>query len=290
MRYSIGTLYKTSMNNKGVDHYLIHYEEPSKEVRTVTDCIVFVNGIADTGHAASNAAHFKLCTITPLGDDDEIIILDVKVMYTHSDYTTSYTLETLPMWKASKGEHHPDLKGGVFSIPIPGDAFRGPIPPDSRLLYQPRFKQTRGDGVPILQYVGFEDRITGGHSTVVTSSTGNHGTHQPFNQTDPLLVFLLQNKHRFNTTRPSDIHKHEPTGTYLVHNSLVTNIKSFFVEQIFPLIHYTKIPHLTLQWKDGIGPTDPGIIMCMVTLDYMVIRRGRAVVPEFKAVGIKITI
>lgn len=265
---------------------LIHYEPPHKTIKTLTESVCFY--VDATGEMHADEAHrtetqdvFKLCTLDYVVEKGErAMILDVRCVYVHNEFEETFFWDVEDVFErkeepaAAEKSQHPDVTGKMC-IAIPGARYKGIVPEEARSIYKPRHAYL---DIPLLSYVGLESHILGASSTCI-SQQGTQHEYQAFNATDPLLVFLLQHKNRFDEVNASDIKSVTAQNQhvyYLVKRHLVKRVQSFF-KTLYSLIHYTQRPVLEFRWrsKPCFEPQHQQIrgrfIHAMIQVDYLVL-------------------
>lgn len=308
----------------GGNHHLIQYNHPEKETRTVTDLVTFHlrDGklVPDARHLVpSDDGQTYLFQCCPLGlqERQKALIIDFKLLYTLSDFDVplQFAVETMfPVDQdvvekvhhevvVEEDELHPDFTGCAV-IHIPPSIMSGPVPPDSRTIYRPRYHELNG-GFNVPQYAGTEGHILHAKSTHIMVDETSASTHSvdpekeylAFLYTDPFVVFVLEHHHLFREERDDDIKMMEGASkqggaVYLIRRPFVERIQRFFKNAVYPFFNYTDNDAIRFAWKVGpkrMGQTkvaDP-VVAFMVQLDYMVISPH---VPRIEARGIKLKI
>lgn len=272
-------------SEKGVArHFLTHIEWREKEIRTVTDAIIFHKNSA--GVMIPDARHSDncICPLTLKDHSQRVIIIKMELLYTHNECDTQFLADIGPVFHAenTQSEHaHPD-KTGVIRFMIPGKRCCGVIDPGMRIIYQPNLVNL---GINLLQYAGMENSILEARSTAISQKGILNSGYMAFMLTDPLLGFLLTHKQHFTALHAKDIIKQDD-GIYLVRTPLVTQVQEFFRDTVFPHIKYAMVTSLPLKCH-FLGHQVPDTLMLMVSTDYMVISPQ---IPTYKTSDIKLNI
>lgn len=291
-----------------VNHHLRSYTGPTKDIRTVTDQIHFtVHGRGDVVRLEPDERHAtaadtpNVFTVCPFGlmGDEAALVMSIKLLYVHNDFEEDLSFEVdLGFGPPRNGEDsallHPDASGRAILF-IPGRAHDGPVPVAHRLVYEPNLFNL---GINILQYVGAESHLLCTRSTGV-SDRGTRYDYQTFSYTDPLVVFLMENKGHFDELRSDDIYVTRGAGPngggdmYTIRTELVLRIQQFFRDAVFPQIRYTRAPALLLRWKKK--PSNPPppdgpqpVLSFMVQMDYLVVSQKQPL--KYQVTGIRLNV
>jgi len=264
---------------RGTVFHLVHFQHPEKTIKRTTDLISFYihnGGInVDKTHKGEGEGLYKLCTLDfDPTKGEKAVILKISLVYTHNETQTPFIWDTEPIFEkdntsetdqSSQSSHHPDTTGTI-SLVIPGDAFSGPLPNDARLIYEPKMVHL---GISLLPYIGLEHHILNARSTCV-SQAGLVYEYQAFKGTDPLVVFLLENKSHFDEVNAQDIKKLDE-NVYIIKRPLVKRIQTFFANTVFSLIKYVSNPTLTFRWRTQPPPLEQdAFVNAMIQIDYVV--------------------
>ena len=271
--------------------HLVHFEPPPKNICTTTESLCFF--INDQGQLFSTHKEgedlFKLCKLDfDPSKEEKALILKVQILYSHNDYEDFWTWEVDKLFDPKEegvqlppGGVHPDSTGRLKVI-VPGSSFRGPLAPEDRLVYEPKLVHL---GVSILPYVGLENHILGARSTCLTQE-GIAYEYQAFKSNDPFLLFLLENKDKFDETNSHDIKRYN--DIVLVKRHLVKRVQQFFGNAVFPLFRYVSAsPTLVFRWDKEKRPKKSGFVNVIVQVDYVVITPE---IPKYKMHGVVLTI
>lgn len=252
----------------GTAHFLTVFEQPAKNIKSVTDVILFrkVDGrmVPDAHHS-----DMMVCPLT-LGLHDKALILKVAILYTHNETARPFSCTLGPMFDPDESVEdadtlHPDHTG-VIKFILPGRRWHGIIEPTASVIYEPNLTNL---SINILQYAGLESHILEARSTTV----GVHGTSNDytlFNVTDPLFVFLMAHKNHFPELTSDEIKKRTDT-IYSVSKVLVKRVQQFFRNAIFPLLHYTKMKKLQFTCNFEAHEELPDLLMAQISVDYMIV-------------------
>lgn len=251
------------------DHiHLVDYKVEERVIKTQTDVIIF--SLSSQNSLTSDYAHrrnegFRLFNLG-LKNHEKAFILKIKTLYTHNDSLQSIILTCkLDSTTTALGS------SGTCSIVIPGNGFRGVVDPNSSLVYEPNMVNL---GMDLFYYIGMEDHILKKKSTVVAPDGIDKKSYDVFRFTDPLVVFLLQYRHKFENLRSDDIMQTKEDATiYLVKKSLVERVQQLFQNAIFPLFKYKTDNTFELDLvKNKEQPlVGEGFVMVQVQIDYMVV-------------------
>lgn len=268
--------------------YLNHFERPNKTIRSTTEsiCLFFdTNGELHSTHKTKDSL-FRLATLDfDPSREEKALILSVKMLYSHNDYNDVWTWEVEKLFdqkkeeeeeekKKEKGKYHPDFTGKLRLV-IPGCEFKGVLKPEDNLVYEPKLVHL---GTPILLYAGLENHILGARSTCITPA-GIFYDYQAFCNNDPFIVFLLENKDKFDEINAQDI-KQGNHKTILVKRPLVRRVQQFFQNALFPLFRYvSKNTVITFEWPKEQWPKTSGFINVIIQVDYLVITPQ---IPKYK--------
>lgn len=273
------------MSEKGVvRHFLTQIEWREKEIRTITDVIIYHKNAA--GLMVPDALHSNNC-ICPLNLKDHqqrAIIVKMELLYTHNECDTQFLVDVGPVFEGDNTHleaAHPD-KTGIIRFMIPGKRSHGVIDPGMRIIYQPNLVNL---GINLLQYAGMENAILEARSTVVSHNGILNSGYMAFMLTDPLIGFLLTHKQHFTALHARDIIK-QNDGIYLVRTPLVIQVQDFFRDTIFPHLKYTTVKNLPLKCH-FLGHQCPDTLMVMVSTDYMIVSPQ---IPTYKTKDIKLNI
>jgi hypothetical protein len=273
--------------------YLNHFERPNKTIRSTTESICFffdTNGeIHSTHKTIGEECLFRLATLDfDPSREEKALILSVKMLYSHNDYDGVWTWEVEKLFDQKKEEeeetketqkqqqhhHHPDSTGKLRLV-IPGCEFKGVLKPSDSLVYEPKLVHL---GTPVLLYAGLENHILGARSTCVTPA-GICYDYQAFCNNDPFIVFLLENKDKFDEINAQDIKQGE-NKTILVKRPLVKRVQQFFQNALFPLFRYvSQNTVITFEWPKEQWPKTSGFINVIIQVDYLVITPQ---IPKYK--------
>jgi hypothetical protein len=182
-------------------------------------------------------------------------------------------------------EHTITLKGvEQEDIPIVIPANVKGMPPNERdaVIYQPQLIR-EGITIPITRYLGYESAITQArNSAVMTTNIQKAQVDADFDlfaEGDPLLVFVLENRHLFVTISNHDIvlleenvRSIDKRRCYAIRKSAVRLVADFFQRQIATRIHYVTQPEIHL-----ISPPE---VLVVIAIDYTLIT---PTVPSFTA-------
>lgn len=270
--------------------YLNHFERPNKTIRSTTESICFffdTKGELYSTHrkiGENKDSSFRLATLDfDPSREEKALILSVKMLYSHNDYDDVWTWEVEKLFDQKKEEeeetketqkHHPDSTGKLRLV-IPGCEFKGVLKPSDSLVYEPKLVHL---GTPVLLYAGLENHILGARSTCVTPA-GICYDYQAFCNNDPFIVFLLENKDKFDEINAQDIKQGE-NKTILVKRPLVRRVQQFFQNALFPLFRYvSQTPVITFEWPKEQWPKTSGFINVIMQVDYLVITPQ---IPKYK--------
>lgn len=206
---------------------------------------------------------------------ERIYVKSVSMMYICNETDKERTI-TL------KGLEHEDIH---FTVPA---NVKG-MPPQERdaLIYQAQLVRD-GISIPIIRYLGYESAITQARTSAVMT-TNIQKAHldadfDVFAEGDPLLVFVLENRHLFVTVSTHDIilleenvRSIDKRRCYAIRKSAVRLITDFFQRQIATRIHYVTQPEIHL-----ISPPD---VLVVIAIDYVLITPA---VPSFTSQTYKI--
>lgn len=244
-------------------------EPPTKRLATVVDLILFSErGQADPRHSFPSLAGgkdgdcFKICLLPPLARGERRLITEIRLTYAHNDCgsTVRYGLYVPAASAAGTAE----TKLGHMAVPA---GFAGTIASDtgSRLVYQAPFANL--DKLPVMHYLGMEERLLSETRTWV-GTAGATSAYRAFEPTDPLLVFMLKNRHMFDELSVDDIRLQGPM--YVVRETLVERVQRFFRTQVMPLIEYLPedCEHLVLRKEGGPAPLGAQVAL-QLELDYV---------------------
>jgi len=261
---------------RGTVFHFVHFEHPEKTIKRTTDLISFYikkgelnvdkTHIMDT--PSQNEGVFKLCRLDfDPNKGEKAVILNISLIYAHNETQEPCIWDTECLFDIGEPENlstHPDTTGKI-SIVIPGNEFTGPLPHDARLVYEPKMVHL---GISLLPYIGLEHHILNARSTCV-SETGLLYEYQAFKGTDPLVVFLLENKSHFDEVNAQDIRKLDE-NIYVIKRPLVKRIQAFFSNTVFSLIKYVSNPILSFKWRNQPPCEKDGFINAMIQIDYVV--------------------
>ncbi len=254
------------------DHlHLVKYEIEERVIKTLTDVIIFSvsDGKLVSDYAHASGVNFKLFHLG-LKQQEKAFILKIKTLYTHNDL-----LEPILLKCALPG-------GDNCTIVIPGNGFRGVVDPTSSLVYEPNVINL---GIDLFYYVGMENHITNKKSTCVTPEGIDKKSYDAFRFTDPLVVFVLQYRHKFEELRSDDIIQlKEDASIYLVKKSLVERIQRLFQNAVFPLFKYKTDNSFELK-ADQLETKGVGFVMVQVQMDYILVSPR---ILNYETEGIKI--
>ncbi len=267
--------YKEKM--KRSDHFhLVKYDLEDRTILTKTDVIIFhvseKTGLLTPDYAHSSSSGGRLFNLG-LKPHEKAFILNIKTLYTHNDFMDSVILECVLFPEES------------CTLVIPGNGFRGVVDPSSNLVYEPNMINL---DINLFPYIGMEQHILNKKSTCVTPEGIDSKSYDAFRFTDPLIVFLLQYRHKFDTLRSDDIIQLKDDNTiYLVKKSLVERVQLLFKNAIFPLFKYKTENEFELKVKE------PGVtkglqnmfVMAQVQIDYIKIAPRMA---TYEIEGIKL--
>lgn len=268
--------------------HLVHFEPPPKNIRTTTESLCFFvddGGKFHSSHKMMDEKEdmFRLCKLDFDPEREEkALILKVQILYSHNDFDDFWTWEVEKMFSASPpppaGGMHPDSTGRLKII-VPR-SFKGPLPTEDRLIYEPKLVHL---GVSILPYLGLENHILGARSTCLTQAGIAH-EYQAFRNNDPFLLFLLEYKDKFDETNARDIIRYDQI--VLVKRHLVKRVQQFFENAIFPLFRYvSNDPTLVFKWEKR--PQHSGFVNVVVQVDYVVVTPE---IPKYKMHGVVLNI
>jgi hypothetical protein len=271
------------MSGGSVHHFLSQIEWPEKEIRTVTDVIIyrrtmFNQMVPDALHSDNTICKLDLKT------NQRAFIIKVQVLYTHNETDDPIVADIGPMFHVdhmpeNPEECHPD-KTGVTRFMIPGKRWTGVVHPDARVLYEPNLVNV---GINILQYAGIENAILEARSTVISPTGVVSGGYRAFTTTDPLLMFYLTHKQHFEELHANDIRQQTQT-VYVVRQELVQRIQDFFRDTVYPHLLYTTARALPLKCN---FEHMPETVMVMISTDYMVISPQK---PVYKTSDVRLKI
>jgi hypothetical protein len=254
-------------------HILVSPQHVQRSVERCTELICFhmlkdMTLVPDGRHEGG-----LLFNLMRKAAEDKIIIMGIRVLYATNDLGQDFYL-----YLGGIGCKH------VVNFVIPSTS-EGVIAEQDRLVYEPNLMNL---GTNILPYAGLEHAIKEARSSVCDSINEINTNWVAFASTDPLLLFLLENR----TTFDADQHQirmstSETPNVYLIHRDLVTRAQFIFNNAIFPLFTYTQERHLTLTW-DSLEKVDEEamrakdgfcIVTMMLSVDYMVIQPRAPYVP-----------
>lgn len=287
--------------------YLTQFQHSKRETRTVTDLVCFsvIQGrlVPDERHCVKGQPH--LIQVCPLGlkPHERAIITGFDLVYALNDFdieldfyvepmfsvdpSTPYNPDDLVVEDVETGERHPDETGGTPMFRVPQRGSDGIVHPDLQCIYKPRYMDL-GFNVPA--YAGLEHSILNANSTCLTDQGMDRG-YIAYMPTDPLMVFILQNRHLFKELRDTDLClcKTEMGIVHLVKRSFVERVQAFFKDTLFPLFHYTTNDYVRFAWKtqpttQHTQCTHP-IVSIMFQLDFIVVSPH---VPNVKTRQIKL--
>ena len=256
--------------------YLVQFEHPPKVIKSKTESIMFCfqnrTLTVDALHKIPDQlSTFKLCTLDfDPSKGEKAVILKINILYTHNEFESAFFWNVSfqnkkPKEEMIRNDNHPDETGKICIV-VPGSTFKGLIPSDQRLVYEPRLVHL---DIPILPFIGIENHILKARSTCITSQ-GIDQEYQAFNQTDPLLVFLLQHKNHFDEVNAQDIKKAGPS-IYLVKRHLTKRIQNFFKNSVCSLIKYVEKPTVEFAWEYNAEECMQGFVSAIIQVDYVVL-------------------
>ena len=260
-------------------HYLVEFEYPQKDARSMVDCIVLSKKgnrrfSSDVRHQMREKGFFSICPLN-LKEHERALIIRLSTLYIHNDFEEQFTFRVhmfdSPLPSGVKGESsslHPDYSGFTKFI-VPGKRWAGLVPEGERNIYEPNLFNL---GINVLQYAGLEYYIREARSSHL-SREGNEEGVRVFLETDPIIPFIMKHKHHFPELQSNDIVidvDHSPP-LYVIKVDFIERVQRFFDNAIFPLIHYTKRDSLYLNFEEGGKEEEEGMIMIMFKVDYVVI-------------------
>lgn len=266
---------------KGPHVYLIKSELDQRVIKRKTDSIIF--HLDETGLLNSDNTHFDKQTrqfkLFDLGLKlhEKAFILNIKTLYSHNDYAESFVFELNMLQDSDES----------CVVVIPGECYKGPVDPTFSMLYEPNIINMN---INMFPYIGVEHFILNKRSICITPEGTDVKSYEAFYFTDPLVVFLLNYRHKFETLRSDDISQSkEDPRIYLVKKSLVEDVRRIFKNAVFPNFKYKTDNHFTLTLKSPkniLNVQKNKFIMIMVQVEYMIIS------PQllgYEADGIKLT-
>lgn len=274
-------------------HYLIEQQSVAHERRTLVDCIT----LRGRDLQADSAAHCDGKVFAPLGllNDERALLLSIEKLYcvNHMGRAVKFDIDlcfdpvvaALAATTATTASLHPDIVGSVTTYAYPTSTElcnTGVVPAAHRCVYRANLASVRHN---VIQYAGKEESILNARSSVVLTPTvaPTPAAHQfeVFHQTDPFLVFLLQNRPRFKTIADADVRPLAGAPQhYRVAKHAVALVKQFFADAVFPLFHYTSAK--ALRFKCGVvndtegDIDDNATLTIMFQLEYVVIVQKEA--------------
>ena len=264
---------------KRSDHlHLIKYDLEDRIILTKTDAIILhvseKTGLLtpDYAHSGGGEGTIRLFNLG-LKSHEKAFILNIRTIYTHNDFMESVLLEC-PLFPLES-----------CTLVVPGNGFRGVVDPSSNLVYEPNMLNL---GINLFPYIGMEQHILNKKSTCVTPEGIDSKSYDAFKFTDPLVVFLLQYRHKFDTLKSDDIVQFKDDNSiYLIKKSLVERVQQLFKNAIFPLFQYKTDNEFELKVKEpGVAKGLPNMfVMVQVQIDYIKIAPRMA---NYEVDGIKL--
>ena len=265
-----------------VHHILLQYgEPPPKTAHCVVDLVVFdAQGVADPRHRTDGAAKICIFPSAQVGVHGlRRLLTKIQLLYLHSDCPQTMRFQLLAGDKP------------LGSIVVPAH-YAGPIERNShgaRTIYEPAFVHL--DKLPVMHYVGLEDRIMNETRTWVGTPTvapAAAGAYRTFSRTDPLLVFMQRHAHLFEELSVDERQIRlagDSDSIYFVKESLVSRAQRFFRTQVLPLIDYLPddCQHLTLVAVPG---AEAAPIAIQVQVDYVTVYPNGAWVWPCKEINV----
>lgn len=270
-------------------HYLIEQQSVAHERRTLVDCIT----LRGRDLRPDSAAHCDGKVFAPLGllNDERALLLSIEKLYcvNHMGRAVKFDIDmcfdsvaALAATAVETASLHPDIVGSVTTYAYPTSTElcnAGVVPAAHRCVYRANLASVRYD---VIQYAGKEESILNARSSVVLTPTvaPTPAAHQfeVFHQTDPFLVFLLQNRPRFKTIADADVRPLAGAPQhYRVAKHAVALVKQFFADAVFPLFHYTSAKALRFKCvAEGDAIDDNATLTIMFQLEYVVIVQKEA--------------
>jgi hypothetical protein len=271
------------MKGSVVEHHLIPRNEPQKDIRIVTEVVVFSGASLDPSTGSIEL---------PLKEHEKASILRVSVLWSQNDYPDGVCLRLGPLFEvpidAPRLKGHPDETGLTY-LPIPGE-WKGPLNSDARVLYQPNFLNL---GANLLTYIGMEKSIMHPRSVAVASKSSSPlDDFEIFKPGDPFVSFILDNAATCFSEhiKPDDILRVNSSQNYAVRKSATQRVRQFFENAVFPQFRYNTTGTISIQWdRQPVLPLHGKFVIAIVQVEYVVIKP--TVLTMFKKMaGIKLDI
>jgi hypothetical protein len=223
--------------------YLIQHEHPHKETRSSVDCVCFhlvrrghefVLQVDDRHAPSHGVFDMGLCPER----DERALVLNVDMVYATNDTGRNVELHLDlgfdPLVTATVESEHPDSTGRVRFI-VPSQA-NGRVPLSEQRLYSPNVLNL---GFNAISFVGLEGAILSARSWAPyapSSSSGGGGgggeEYEIFTMTDPIVVFMIENRAHFRWLQNDDIVVVAGQQLYRVRKRAVERMRSFFERSI----------------------------------------------------------
>jgi len=261
-----------------VHHTLLQYGEPApKTAHSVVDLVILGPAGADPRHAAAAGAAAKVCVFpsAQVGTHGvRRLITKIQLLYVHSDCAQTLRFRLSALGGGGGSSDVPSLPHNLGVIVVPphhaGAVAAGAH--GARIIYEPAFVHL--DKLPVMHYVGLEERIMSETRTWVGTPTAAAATaYRTFSRTDPLLVFLQRHGHLFDELSLDDrqLRSVGDECVYLVKEALVERAQRFFRTQVLPLINYLPddCQHLTLALEGGGDDSVAATVALQFQVDYV---------------------